>query len=63
MTSTALYAVAAVAVAALTALVFAVHGGGSYMFLLYGAILAVVFAGFAYDAHRSTSEPTPARAR
>ncbi|MFW6318320.1 MAG: hypothetical protein ACOC06_07635 [Halorubrum sp.] len=62
MSSTTLYAVGAVVVAALTALAFSLHGGGSYMFVLYGSILAVVLAGFAYDEHRA-SEPAVARAR
>ena len=63
MNSTALYAATAVVLAILTAAVFATLGGGSYIFILYGAILAVVFAGFAYDEHRAAAERAAARAR
>lgn len=61
MRSTTVYASAAILFAFLTAVVFATHGSGSYMFVLYGALLAVVFAGFAYDERRSRVDSMAAR--
>ncbi|MDQ2052238.1 hypothetical protein RBH26_17330 [Natronolimnohabitans sp. A-GB9] len=63
MRSTALYAGTAVTLALLTMIVLATHGSGSYMFVLYGGILAVVFAGFAYDDYTADSGSVTARAR
>lgn len=63
MNSTALYGVAAVGFAVFAVLAFTTYGGGSYMLVLYGVVLAVVFAGFAYDEHRSTAEQPTTRAR
>lgn len=63
MSSTIVYGAAAAGFAVLTALAFAILGGGSYMFILYGALLAAVFAGFAYDEHRTTADRAAARAR
>lgn len=58
-----LYALSAAGLALLTALVFVLHGSGSYMFVLYGGILAVILAGVAYDKHRAASEPVTADLR
>ncbi|MHC3436680.1 hypothetical protein ACYJ1Y_00945 [Natrialbaceae archaeon A-gly3] len=62
MSSTLRYSALAVCCLALTALAFVtLGGGGSYMFVLYGGLLSVVLASFAYESHQlgEPAEPSP----
>lgn len=50
MSGTARYAAMAAACLVLTMAALVVGGGGSYILVLFGVLLAFVFAGFAYDS-------------
>ena len=62
MSSTLLYSALAACCLAFTVLAFVtLGGGGSYMFVLFGGILSVVLASFAYESRQlgEPAEPSP----